>query len=545
MNNTLSKVIASGLLLSTLAGCSQIEMVKGTQTAVASQTDRANEMMKRASVTENPFRANGPLTTSDDVWVGAKRVKLDLTSSTYPQKLRDPFSIGSPTPLSLQDIAEQISAARGLQVNITQDALAVIPQGRAGLIKVSFNNVPLSSFLDTVTSKFGLVWKYDRDTIVISYLESRTWTIRAIPAKSTLRTSVTASAQSSGTSAAASGTSTSASGGTSDATSLNSNTGSGVTSASTASSTTSGTGQQTSTVDAAMNTWTDIEESVKSMISPKGKYYASRSTNTLIVTDTKEVLDRVDSYVQTQNRQMTRQVLMAVKVYSVSLSAQAQNGVDLSLVYAASGGSLTGLNPFTGAAGAMGSVTAAILDSSSKWNGSKLILRALEKQGDVSLVTSSNVTTLNNNPVPVQVGSQIGYLASVSTTTITNGGTTTSLTPGTISTGFNMNLLPSLYPDGKMLLQYTIGLTDLSQIKDLTSGGSSIQLPEVNTRNFMQQVSLRSGQTLVLSGFERVTDSINKGGILKDNPLLGNRDAKRTREVFVVEITPIVIEDDN
>jgi len=65
----------------------------------------------------------------------------------------------------------------------------------------------------------------------------------------------------------------------------------------------------------------------------------------------------------------------------------------------------------------------------------------------------------------------------------------------------------------------------------------------VEERSFMQEVIMESGQTLVLSGFERQGNDDTRYGI--GNPdfmaLSGSRETQSTRDVLVVILTPQVL----
>jgi type IVB pilus formation R64 PilN family outer membrane protein len=160
--------------------------------------------------------------------------------------------------------------------------------------------------------------------------------------------------------------------------------------------------------------------------------------------------------------------------------------------------------------------------------------------------TSASVTTLNNQPVPVQVATQQGYLASISTTNTANVGSQTSLTPGTVTTGFNMTLLPHVLDDGTVLMQFYTNLSSLIALQPVSSGGSNpltIQTPEIDTRNFLQRVAMKSGATLVISGYEGTNDNLTSRGIGKaENYVLGGGfGASRSRDIIVILITPITM----
>ncbi|MDO9550824.1 MAG: hypothetical protein Q7J03_07605, partial [Methanoregula sp.] len=160
-----------------------------------------------------------------------------------------------------------------------------------------------------------------------------------------------------------------------------------------------------------------------------------------------------------------------------------------------------------------------------------------------SQVTSASVTTLNNQVAPVQVGRQTSYLAS-STTTVSEGLSTTALQPGVVTTGFSMNLVPHLLDSNNLLLQYAMDISSLLGITSVTSGGSTIQVPEIETRNFLQRVRLNSGDTLVVTGFEQGNMSSNtQGPGNAENTLLGGGlKGARQKSILVVLIQPVIAE---
>lgn len=81
-------------------------------------------------------------------------------------------------------------------------------------------------------------------------------------------------------------------------------------------------------------------------------------------------------------------------------------------------------------------------------------------------------------PVAMQVVSQQGYIEGVTTDTTTNVGTSTSLNAATITTGFNMTLLPFIQPDARSLqLLFSMNLSDKPTFEVFESGGSQAQVP--------------------------------------------------------------------
>ena len=83
-----------------------------------------------------------------------------------------------------------------------------------------------------------------------------------------------------------------------------------------------------------------------------------------------------------------------------------------------------------------------------------------------------------------------------------------------------------------------------SSDKTAQSKNTMVQLPWMSMRGFMQEVAMRSGHTLVLSGFEELSDGTTTSGIGKAKMgLLGGQAANETnRQVLVVLLTPEVLQ---
>jgi type IVB pilus formation R64 PilN family outer membrane protein len=174
---------------------------------------------------------------------------------------------------------------------------------------------------------------------------------------------------------------------------------------------------------------------------------------------------------------------------------------------------------------------------------SSLLVKALSAQGKVSIVTQPSVTTLNLQAVPMQVATQTGYVASVTSNQVAQVGTSVGIEPGTVTTGFNMMLLPYAMADRQVLLQYNISLSNLAKLETFGDKNTGqVQLPTVDLRAFAQKVRLRSGETLALSGFEQNSDTSKRSGVGSPNnqALGGSRYGEKHHSVIVILITPVV-----
>ncbi|MDU8358494.1 PilN family type IVB pilus formation outer membrane protein [Pseudomonas syringae group sp. J309-1] len=387
-----------------------------------------------------------------------------------------------------------------------------------------------SGLLDDVTARLGLTYRFNPTSrsVQVSYFDTKVFDVYAFgdvqEIKSTVRSGMTTS------SGSGSGSSSGASSGSSS---------SGV-------SGDSGSNQST-TVTLNTSILTDIQSNVRAMLStsPPGRMYLSPSTGTLTVTDRPDVLSNVETYLAKTNHAITQQVLFNVKVFEATLTDTDQLALNWAAVYNSLstkwGLSLSNTVPGISSSAISGSV--GIVDTAnSAWAGSNAIIQAIAEQARISNVRSPSVTTLNLQPAPLQIGNVQGYIPSVQTNTTASVGSSTAITPGTITSGFNMTLQPRLMDDDEMLLMVSINMSSKPTFEPFTSNGSSVQIPNYDAKSLSPKVKLRSGQTLILSGFEELSDNTDKIGTGSPGffGLGGGRKRTSSKSILVVLITPIV-----
>ncbi|MFO2375853.1 PilN family type IVB pilus formation outer membrane protein, partial [Pseudomonas aeruginosa] len=83
------------------------------------------------------------------------------------------------------------------------------------------------------------------------------------------------------------------------------------------------------------------------------------------------------------------------------------------------------------------------------------------------------------------------YLASSQISNVAQVGSTTSLIPGAVTSGYNMSLLPFVMESGEMLLKININMTSRPTFEMQTSGDSKAQFPSYDIQLFDQKVRLR------------------------------------------------------
>jgi len=440
-----------------------------------------------------------------------------------------------PLPLGTPGEAQSspVQPGRGPAANTgqAQPTFTDMPNG----VRISYNSGSLKGLLDTAAARFGVSWKFSDGVIQFFHTESRNFQISAIPGDSTFSATVTSGATSTGGAAGGGG-----------------GAGGGGSSGGSGSSGVNANNTQNTAVASKLSVYTGIESAIKVMLSPYGKVLASPATGSITVVDTPDSMERIASYIDGENKSLSRQIAINVTVLSVTLSDSDQYGINWAAVYQSLNSRFGISNAYEGASSTgLVSFTAGIPSSgSSKFAGSQAVIQALSEQGKVRRQTTASVVTLNNQPVPVQVARQTTYLQSLQSSLVAQVGSTTSLTPGVVTAGFNMSILPHMLTNGTVMLQFSTDISTLRRIRTIigttdSSGKvtSQIESPELDTRNFLQRVSMKSNETLIISGFEQTDDNLGRSGVGEARNMLlgGGFSASTSKEVIVVLITPVAM----
>ncbi len=465
-------------------------------------------------------------------WIGNTTVAF---SEPVPEVLLKEIDIVTVEPQSLEEIAARIVSKTGIPVRLEPDILhspeTESAAGAVGVADTGFKPLPtityrhsgsIRDFLDDISARLGIVWQYTDAQIRFSRFMSRIFVLHMLPGTSSFDVTVGGQAQTRDVSLGTIGSTDS----------TQQSTGSGDTGSE------PGEVKQSTDVSSRMDRWNDLVQAVSGLLSTHGKLNASPSTGTLIVTDSPGVLERVEMFVNHQNVQLTRQIKLGVHVFSVTEDSNAEDGFSWKLLYRDGG---FGANLFTPQLlGNKAALSLGIIDTDSDFKDSESVIRALNSLSNVSTITSANLVTLNNQPAPVQVTRTIGYLRSVSNVvTGSSGVSETTLEPGKITAGFVMTVTPRVLEEDRILIRFAADLSALLRFQLQQSDGASIQTPETDERAFLQEVVIRSGQSLVLSGFEQILgDSIDQGIGNSRNWLMGTGKQRKGKTRILIVISP-------
>jgi type IVB pilus formation R64 PilN family outer membrane protein len=559
------KILPFLIVTACLGACSDLS--RRDDQSFGDPGNAVSDLAKSVGRTAPGVVASAPPSVVHDngIWLGKKVVKVG--PPPLPPIFLEPTTFDR-TVYSLPELAERITLRSGIPTKVSPDALAAasgslpstqsertssvpalpsaspsaggsgvpaLPVGRpgggnrtsakaGGPVRINYSNGNFQNFLDTAAARFGVYWKYTNGAIQFYHTDSRAFQISAIPGDSTFSATVNSGATSSGGESSGGGGGSGGSGGSSGGSS------GGV----------SASNNQNTAVSSQLSVYSNVEKSIKAMLSAYGRTVASPATGTITVVDTPDVLERVAAFVENENQSLSRQVAINVTVLAVTLADSDEYGIKWNLVYKDLLKNYGVTNTLASATNSVGFSAGVLSSSSSKFAGTSLVIQALSEQGKVRRQTTATVVTLNNQPVPVQVARQTSYLKSSQTTTTALVGSTTTLTPGTVTSGFNMSILPHILNNGTVMLQFSTDISSLRELRPVTSSNSMIEVPALDTRNFLQRVAMKSNETLIISGFEQSDDDLSRSGVGEaKNFLFGGGFKKQSnKEVIVILITP-------
>jgi len=406
------------------------------------------------------------------------------------------------------------SALRQKQNEANEDFVAIQGGGRQGLSDDEYQTTVelnysgnLEGLLDQIAAKTGLFWRFAGGAITFSRIDTQTFMIKAHPGSTKFASDVT-------------GTNTENSG-----------------------------GSMTVTAGSESDFWGGLNESVKNLISRSGRYVLDAKNGTVTVIDAVVNVRAVGRLIERYNELSLRQIVLNVEVLQIQLDESKQIGIDWASVSKqiqnASGSKLTLTGPPALSNATTGSLGLTLSGGTGQLDTGRFLINALETFGKVSTAYSVSVSTTNRQPVPVGALNNLSYVkqTSAALTSATSGITSAgSLVPGVVQTGFAMTLIPTILDSNRIMLQTSMTISSLKSLKTFTSGGSTVQTPEVDSFNTMQRMSAATGDTIILMGYEREGGSWATNDLTQGAPLPGFRSGNRSKVSTVVLVTPLLLD---
>jgi MSHA biogenesis protein MshL len=284
----------------------------------------------------------------------------------------------------------------------------------------------------------------------------------------------------------------------------------------------------------------------------------------------------VEDFLTTMQGVAHRQVLLEAKILEVTLRDRFQSGINWtalaevgrnkSILFGQTGGGTIFENGVTSLAGSVqplvsgtqviGLPTTALggmFSIDANLNDFNALIELLQTQGDVHVLSSPRVATVNNQKAVIKVGSDEFFVTDVSTdtdTTTTGVNQTVDITLTPFFSGVALDVIPQIDANGTVTLHIHPTVSEVAEeIKEIaTSVDNSLSIPLARStvRESDTIIRAQSGQVVVIGGLmENVTRNIvSRTPFLGDLPGVGGmfRHTKQetVKSELVILLRPMV-----
>ena len=333
--------------------------------------------------------------------------------------------------------------------------------------------------------------------------------------------------------------------------------------------------------------WRDLTTALQAIVgNAEGRQVIVNSmSGVLVVRAFPTEMRNVESYLKATQLVVERQVMLEAKIIEVTLSNDAQSGINWSAfksgpnsfsqgglvapgttLGAAQGGLPTALIQNSGTEtitpGQAGSVVASALGKgfiglAFQTSNFAALLSFLESQGVVSVLSSPRIATLNNQKALLKVGTDELFITNVSggtTATTTIPGTAPSLTLQPYFSGISLDVTPQIDDQGNIILHVhpaVSTVTDSPKTVDLGAQGVfKLPLASSTINETDSIVRVQDGNIVAIGGLMRQSQQQTRSQLPGANNvplldgLLGQRTSSYTKSEMVILIKPTIIGSD-
>lgn len=278
---------------------------------------------------------------------------------------------------------------------------------------------------------------------------------------------------------------------------------------------------------------------------------ASPDGESVIVTTSPENYQAVKALVDSLDI-VPRQVMIEVIIAEVTLDTSQKFGFNLN-------GALNHIfhsntnSQFQISAPASGATSSTALDATATGLQSVIsglnyssIIQALNADSKVKVLSTPRIFTSNNQAADIENVTNIPYING----STPNGIFSTTNTPTVtyLKVGLTLNVTPRITRDGKVTIDLQQEASDLIQFDVLGSGANQQRVPRYNDRYADTSVTIQDGQTVVVGGIIRSSDTLNisKIPLLGDIPILGqlfrSHEKLHNRVELMIFMTPHIVD---
>ena len=402
------------------------------------------------------------------------------------------FTLHIINPIKLKTVLSDLVNECQLSIVLNDDKAKKIINRDIEFINVE--NVPLKGLLKILFQHAGLFYTLNGNTVTVSYDRTKTFRVDFIPNS------------------------------ISGITNIDSN-------------------DNTIKTDYKFDFWDNLKNNIIQILKNTNTDYKDpiidKNSGLVTVTGNKEQIDEIAKYINDLNKRLHKEVLIDVKIYSVTLSSSHQTGIDwskLSIDLSRDNVPLRSIY-LTGSQTVFKSATFNI----------EGFLNFLAQNGNVNSISNPKIVTLNNQKALIKVGDTIYYKYASEITTDNNGNPTTQYTIDSKFVGVLLDITPQISDNNQIILSINPRISSFKDPSQLSNTNREMP-PDTQDNTMISVVKLKNNDTLVLGGL--ITDDkqlkVNGVPVLKEIPLVkylfSSREKITNKKELVFVITPHIID---
>lgn len=329
--------------------------------------------------------------------------------------------------------------------------------------------------------------------------------------------------------------------------------------------------------------WEDLHTTLHAMVGNEDgrSVVVNSQTGIVVVRAMTSELRNVEDYLNAIQGTIQRQVILEAKIVEVELSEGFQAGINWAAFVrsgsnAANIGQVGGGSVFSGdevseiagtpfnlanlsgLEGLTSSAFGGVLTMAIATQDFTAFIEALQKQGDVHVLSSPRVSTVNNQKAVIKVGTDEFFVTGIETdTTQANNNFNTSinveLTP--FFSGVALDVIPQINASGEVTLHIHPSVSEVKektkqiQVSSGDEGILKVPLALSTIRESDSIIRAQSGQVVVIGGLMQTVVQDNEAGVpyLSQVPILGglfrHRKQVSVKSELVILLRPIIVED--
>ena len=339
--------------------------------------------------------------------------------------------------------------------------------------------------------------------------------------------------------------------------------------------------------------WTEMGNAIKALIGSEGgrNVVVSPQAGVIVVRAMPNELRSIAEFLQTMSVVVERQVMLEAKIIEVELSDEFQSGVNWAAFGSSANSRIAGgvLTPGTSLSpnGSLSTFTATSADGSIAANSSlnvtpgtvagsiasgqgvpgtlfglafqtsnfAALVSFLETQGNLQVLSSPRIATLNNQKAVLKVGTDEFFVTNVTTNTTTTGTTSTqspTITVQPFFSGVALDVTPQIDDQKMITLHIHPSVSSvIERTKDIdlgTAGQFRLPLASSNISESDTIVRVSDGHIVAIGGLMKEVQARDRNQVpgLGNLPLIGNlfrNTSRRTvKSELVILLKPTVIQ---